>query len=203
MLVAAGSSTRMGRPKMGLAWVGGRTLLGHVVHLYLAAGTSPVVIVTGADREAVEAAVAGLPVKLAHNHAFRSGGMFSSVKVGLTALAEPRVQAALISPADLPLLKVTTIREILRRWEPDHKWLLAPSYEGRRGHPILVPRALWPDLLGSPAQSTLREFLAQRAPSLRYVVVDDPEVVRDIDTPEEYREAFDEAAGPTASERPG
>ena len=190
IVLAAGESRRMGRPKMTLSWPGGGTVIGQVARTFLGAGCEPVVVVTGGDRGAVEAALEGIPVHLVQNPRYAEGEMLSSIQAGLRSLL-PGVEAVLISPGDLPLLRMETIRRLVEAWERSGSPLVAPSFEGRRGHPVLVARSRWPALLALAEGQTLRDFLRAPNTAIEHVTVDDPGIRTDLDTPDEYRRAKD------------
>jgi molybdenum cofactor cytidylyltransferase len=187
ILLAAGRSARMGRPKMVLPVEGGLPLIRHVAQAFLEAGVEHVIAVTGADRELVEAALAGTPARLAFNPDHVRGEMLSSIKVGLEAAQRAGAEAAFLHPADVAFVSPDTIRALIRSREEGRRVLVAPSHQGRRGHPIMIGQELWPEVLKLPAGQTLRDFLRRHADDTRYVVVDDQGVLRDVDTPEDYR----------------
>jgi molybdenum cofactor cytidylyltransferase len=192
VLLAAGRSTRMGGPKMCLPWKGGRSVIASVVEVFERSGASPIVVVTGADREAVEEALNGMDVWLTFNPDFSSGEMLSSIKVGLQILEGTEVQAVMITPGDLPLVRQDTLEAMIDSWRSDPCLILAPSHKGGRGHPVLVARKEWPAIQALKHEQSLRTFLRQRQDEIRYLSVDDPGVMRDIDTPEEYQAAVTE-----------
>ena len=190
VLLAAGQSRRMGRPKMILPWKDGQTIIAHVARGFVKAGADPVVVVTGADRELVERALEGVPVRFVYNPAHAEGGMLSSVQAGLESLTMPEIEAAAVAPGDIPLLMPETVRTLLERWRARPSPLLAPSYERRRGHPMLLARAEWPGVMKLEQGKTMRDFFRARAEEIDYLVVDDPGVLADIDTPGQYEEGI-------------
>lgn len=186
VLLAAGQSRRMGRPKMVLPWKGGETMIAHVAQVFLDGGAAPVVVVTGADRELVEAAVGGMPVRTAFNPSYAEGEMLSSVQAGLRSLDANEIEAAAVAPGDLPYLLPETVRALLDRWQARASLLLAPSYERRRGHPMILARAEWPAVLRLERGKTMRDFFRTRAEEIEYLLVEDAGVIRDVDSPEQY-----------------
>jgi CTP:molybdopterin cytidylyltransferase MocA len=191
VLLAAGQSIRMGRSKLELPWKNGQSIISHIVEVYLQAEASPVLVVTGGMSEAIEAGLKGKEIEFAHNPDFATGGMLSSIKVGLQALKDRVIEAALISPADLPLISPTTVRNIIQVWENHKPLIISPSYKERRGHPVLVAKTEWEAILHLSDDQTLRDFLRQREREISYLVVDDPGILQDLDTPEEYRKLMD------------
>ena len=187
---AAGLSSRMGGalPKPLLPW-GASTVIGTVVSTLLAAGVEEVIVVTGHRREAVEAALAGHGVRCVHNPAYASGEMLSSIQAGLAA-ASLASTGALLALADQPQMQLTVVQQVLQAFEDsDGRALVIPSHAMRRGHPILLPRGLWDEVLALAAGETLRTVIQRQAAAIRYVEVDTPSVLADLDTPEQYAAA--------------
>lgn len=192
IVLAAGRSTRMGGFKMDLPWKGDLSIIEHVVTILITGGASPIVVVTGYNREIVEKAVSGMGVVLAFNPHYATTEMLSSIKVGLNALETSEVEAALITPGDLPLLQSSTVSDLIHAWQDGNSHILAPSFQGRRGHPILVGRREWAAIQGLEINRTLRDFLSERRHAISYVVVNDPGICYDMDTPEDYHRALSE-----------
>ncbi len=178
----------MGRPKMALPWGEGGTLISHMVDLFIAAGSDRVLVVTGGDREAVEGALTGSPAQLVYNPDYRAGGMISSIKVGLRTLQGGPAETVAISPADLPYLKVSTLQALYEGIPRAEGGILAPSYRGRRGHPVLIGKGNWSEILDLPSGETLRDYLRARAEDIEYLEVYDPGLIQDLDTPEDLAE---------------
>ena len=191
VILAAGRSIRMGRSKLELPWKNGQSIISHVMEVFLEGGASPVLVVTGETRVAIEASLIGMEVDYAYNPDYATGGMLSSLKVGLRALETRRIEGALVSPADLPMLLPTTVQRLIQVWEDESPSIVAPSYEERRGHPVLISRKEWKAIQKLRDDQTLRDFLRQREGEISYLVVDDPGVLYDLDTPEDYRSAMD------------
>ncbi|NCT19756.1 nucleotidyltransferase family protein [bacterium] len=188
IILAAGMSRRMGTPKMTLPW-GGTTVLGKVAATLAAAHPAlEIVVVTGGAREVVSVEVArlaqSLPVREIFNPAHEAGEMLASLQAGLAALPADAA-AALIALGDQPQGKASTARELLSAFESRGARLLIPSYHQRRGHPWLVHRDLWPEILAMRAPQTMRNFLNAHAAEIVYIEAG-PTVLQDIDTPEEY-----------------
>lgn len=191
VVLAAGRSTRMGRPKQLLPW-GATTLLGEVVRRLRAAEVADIVVVTGAERAAVEASLAGElaadpRVRCVFNADFARGEMALSLQAGLHSLPADRL-GALVVLADQPELEPRVVAAILQRWRETLAPALAPFYQGQRGHPLLFDRALWPAILALPPDANPRAAL-RAAGAVEPVDVDTPLILRDIDTPADYAAA--------------
>ena len=200
VILAAGMSRRMGRPKMLLPWEG-TTVLGQVATVLVNASTDSgtdgwrktderikkvdAVVVTGGARELVEAEAArlaeSLPVRTVFNAQFEVGEMMSSIRVGLAELG-PEVEWALIGLGDQPQVSRESARRIVSARDMPSARLIIPSFNLRRGHPWLVKRELWLELC---AAQTARDFLNAHANEIFYVECDES-VLKDLDTPEDY-----------------
>lgn len=182
VLLAAGRSTRMGRPKQLLPWRG-EPLVRHMARIALATRLCELVVVTGAVAEAVRAALADLPVRLVHNPAFAEG-QSTSLRAGIRALA-PSVEAAMILLVDQPLLQPATIDTLIAAWRPPWQ-IVAPRYAGQRGHPVVFARALFEQLCAIEGDRGARNLLQTHATTTLLVDVADAGVVLDMDTPDMY-----------------
>lgn len=184
IILAAGQSRRMGQSKMLLPW-GSRTVIEHVVATFLDAGIENILVVTGGEHERVEKAIDLYPVRRVHNKDFAAGEMLSSLQCGLKALPEG-AQAALIGLGDQPQVQQETIRAIRDAYRKDVARLIVPSFQRKRGHPWLVARSLWEEILALQPSQTPRDFLNSHASEILYVNIDTPTVLTDLDTPEDY-----------------
>ncbi len=190
LILAAGESKRMGRPKMLLPW-GNTTVLGHVISTYQFAGIQEVLVVTGGAREQIEEIVYLHKVRSIFNEQYSEGGMLSSLQRGLEALLPNRdkVQAALIGLGDQPQVQTRTVQGICEAYRSRPSRLIVPSFQKRRGHPWLVENSLWQELLELKTPQSPRDFLSSHAGEIRYMEVETPSILADLDTPEDYQNA--------------
>lgn len=185
IILAAGLSSRMGDFKILLPWTDGQPILWHVVSKYVALNINPILIVTGRDAERVQDTVVGLPVACVHNPDYVTGEILSSVKTGLRAMPDD-VDATFINPADMPRIPQSIIQTMQETYQPQH--IVAPRYQGQRGHPILLDKAFWQAMLDLPAEGAPRDVVKANRQSLRFVESDDDGVIIDIDTPDTYQQ---------------
>jgi molybdenum cofactor cytidylyltransferase len=185
LLLAAGLSTRMGDFKLTLPW-DGTTVIGRVTQTLREAGLADILVVTGHRSDDVVRALAGKAVRTVHNPEYGTGEMLTSVQVGLRAL-QPNTVAALLCLGDQPQMEVTTVLAVLEAGIED-RWqrVVVPSYRKRAGHPILLPRGLWPAVWKT--RGTLRNVLTESGIAIRYINVDTATILADLDTPSDYRE---------------
>jgi molybdenum cofactor cytidylyltransferase len=192
IVLAAGQSRRMGRNKMLLPF-GASTVIETVVNEVAAcAAVRDMIIVTGHQHNLLEARLAHAPVRCVFNPAYAHAEMLISIQVGLRALPADSL-AALVVLGDQPRLQSDIVRRVIDAYAPDT--LIIPSYQMKRGHPILIDRALWADVLSLPDTATLRDFIQAHAKQIRYVEVETDSVLADLDTPEDYQEAINRKDG--------
>jgi molybdenum cofactor cytidylyltransferase len=188
IILAAGASRRMGEPKLILPW-GNTTVLGQVVATFAAAGIGDILVVTGWARKQIERLVTKLaqkfPIRMVHNPDYEHGEMLSSIQAGLSGLGSES-SGALIGLGDQPQVQEETVRRICTTFNQTKSLLVIPSYQGHRGHPWLVARSLWPEILALPGtNSTARQFLSVHTSQIEYVTADE-NTLKDLNTLEEY-----------------
>jgi len=183
MILAAGESRRMGQPKMLLKW-GETTVIGKVIATFQAAGNQDLLIVTGGAKEHVEK-ILGDSVRTTFNADYARGEMLSSIQAGLAGLTS-ETEAVLIGLGDQPQVEERTVRLVMAEYRRTDASIVVPSYQMRRGHPWLVARAWWGEILQMRAPDTPREFLNRHSRAIHYVNVDSPSILQDLDTPADY-----------------
>jgi molybdenum cofactor cytidylyltransferase len=192
LLPAAGASRRMGRPKLLLPYLEG-TIAGALVASLQAAGVETIALVTAPGDAALQdwACAAGLLVAVNPDP---ERGMLSTIQEGIAALGGApmlagRGETLVVSPADLPAVRPETIAEVIRRRAAARAPLALPVWQGRHGHPLVMAPELIPEIcdLDSAASNGLRQLRDRHAAATLWIEVDDPGVVQDVDTPEDYR----------------
>jgi molybdenum cofactor cytidylyltransferase len=196
VILAAGESKRMGQPKMLLAW-GAETVLEHVISTVHSAGVPEVIVVTGAARTEIEAICRKQKVTAVFNPAFSQNELLGSLQYGLRALGAS-IEAALVTLGDQPQIQADSVQAVLGAYAESKAPLVVPSYGRRRGHPWLLVRSLWEELLDLAAPESPREFLNRHSSQIRYVEIDSPSILQDLDTPDDYRQAHPQGS-PTAT----
>lgn len=184
IILAAGESKRMGRPKMLLPWEN-VTVLEHVVGVFRKAGIEDIVVVVGAGREELEEIISQYPVRSIYNKNYASSEMLSSLQCGLKAMTG-QTQATLVGLGDQPQIQEGSVRLICEAYHNMRSKLIVPSFQMRRGHPWLVGRTLWGELLNMRAPESPRDFLNKHASDIHYVDVNTPTILADLDTPDDY-----------------
>ncbi len=184
IILAAGASTRMGRPKQLLP-IQGQPLLERTVLAALAAPVWPVVVVLGAHADTIRPTLARHPVLVAENPAWAEG-MASSLRAGLGVLNafSLRVDAAVIALCDQPAFTTDVIARLLSAQRETGCTLVAARYGGHLGAPALFTRAHFAALTALTGDEGARKLIAQ-APPASVAALDLPELALDLDTPDD------------------
>lgn len=189
VILAAGRSARMGRPKPLLP-LGRETVLARAVGVFQRAGLQSVLVVLGHRAQDLVATVEALGARPVLNPDFQQG-MFSSLTAGVAALPTG-VRAFFVLPVDIPLVRVQTVRRLLAAWQQSGASVLHPTFQGLRGHPPLLDARLGPKLAAWSGPQGLRGFLAQQAEAALEVPVADRFMLCDLDTEDEYCRLLEE-----------
>lgn len=190
LLLAAGQGSRMGHKAKALLRLGEATFVQHALQQLYLAGLQDLILVTGSQRDSVwESALASnMPMREAYNAEFATG-LLSSIQTGIHALPA-HATAVLITLVDLPFLTADDYRAACLAWQggtPED--LLRSESAGKPGHPVIIPRAYFSEILEQPASDKGCSFLFQRYPdSVRYQALDRGRI--DIDTIEDYHAHF-------------
>jgi molybdenum cofactor cytidylyltransferase len=179
VVLAAGGSSRLGRPKQ-LLWHRGRSLLRRAAEEALASGCEPVVVVLGAEAGRLAPELAGLPVKPVVNERW-ADGMSTSLRLGVEALG-PVVEACVLLLCDQPSVTAALLRGLVEAHRHGHR-LAGCEYGDALGVPALFDRSLFPELLNLGGDRGARPVLAAHAAEAARIAF--PEGVLDIDTPED------------------
>ena len=169
---------------MLLPW-GKLTVIEHVIITFLNAGIEDVVLITGGARELVEEATAQYPVRRIYNNDYAKGEMLSSLQCGLNEMSAQAL-ATLVGLGDQPQVQERTIQDVCKAYRESQPGLVVPSFQMRRGHPWLVARPLWDELLQTKPPESPRDFLNRHAAEIYYVEVDTSSILADLDTPDDY-----------------
>jgi molybdenum cofactor cytidylyltransferase len=184
VILAAGQSRRMGQPKMLLPWKNS-TVLGKVIETLQQAEIEDILVVTGSARDEVEKIAASHNARVTHNEDYTSGDMLESIQLGLLA-QEPQSEAALICLGDQPQIEKRSVQIVCDGFRQNASRIVVPSYQMRRGHPWLIARESWDEVLQMRAPESMRDFLNKRKNDIFYVEHDSPSILQDLDTPADY-----------------
>jgi molybdenum cofactor cytidylyltransferase len=183
VILAAGLSSRMRKPKP-LLEVGSATFAERAVETLRAAGCRTIVLVANAGAEWAEPFAASAGIQLVLNPQAESEQV-DSLRLGIRALPADSA-ATLILPVDLPLITEETAQALVEAWRSEPALLYLPFHNTVAGHPVLLDAALYGELLATELEEGLRTLIMSHARDLREVKVDDPGILIDIDTPDDY-----------------
>lgn len=197
VVLAGGSSTRMGERNKLLEPLDGVPMVTTVVRAALASQADDVCVVTGDDRERVEACLSDLPVRLVWNPA-HGEGLSTSLKAGVSDLPSG-VRAVVVCLGDMPLVRPSHIDGLIRARlaHPDDS-LFVPTWRGRRGNPVLWTVDLLPEIATLTGDVGCRALMARHPTKVREVEMDESGVLTDVDT----AEALQELIAPTDARSP-
>lgn len=187
IILAAGLSTRMGRPKPLLPLANGDTFVTRIVRSFLDSGVDDVVVVLGHEADAVAATLieSGVAARFVVNDAYQTGQL-SSVLRGLNAIDRPGVRAMLMTLVDVPLVSPRTIRAVVDRYKATHAPIVRPVRGNEHGHPVLVDRSLFPLLRSADPTAGAKPIIRAHVSLAGDVSVTDDGAFLDIDTRDVY-----------------
>jgi molybdenum cofactor cytidylyltransferase len=183
VVLAAGRSTRMVGTNKLTATLGGKPLVRIAAEQALASRAASVIVVTGHDRERVEAALAGMPVRLVHNPDFAQG-LGTSLRAGIAAVPA-EADGAVVCLGDMPQVDASLIDRLIAAFAPDRGALaVVPTIDGQRGNPVLWSRRFFPDLMAIEGDVGARQLIGRYGEAVAEVPVTGGAALLDVDTPE-------------------
>jgi len=173
----------MGTHKLLLP-LGGKPMINLIVDELLSSSVDQVLVVVGPDSAAVRRALGGLPVHFVTNDE-SDGEMLLSVRCGLRALP-PEAQAALVVLGDQPGIKAEVVSRLIQTFRDAGHGIIVPAWKGKRGHPFLIAKPYWDEILHSHSGQGLRGLLQVHADCVCELPVDSPGILEDMDLPADY-----------------
>ncbi len=187
IVLAAGRSSRMGRPKAALRLgPDGPTFAAAVVQTLREAGLARVVVVAGAHPAEVRAAVPAMPGVEVIDHLDWTSGQLSSLLAGLAVLDTPLLEAVAVTLVDVPLVRAATVTALIAAWRATAAPVVRPAIGGRHGHPVIFDRATFAALRAAPLDVGAKAVIARYRAQVVDLATDDAGTLRDVDTPDEY-----------------
>jgi len=184
IVLAAGESRRMGAPKLLLP-LDGQTVIEAVLASVKAFGPDGILVVVGAEAGAVQEKAKTYGALIVVNLNYHQG-MLSSVQCGFRQLPL-EAEAALVFLADQPRIKPQVAEALVKAFRSSSQGIILPVHGGRRGHPLLLSTRFRTELESLDPAVGLRQLLDRHPGEILEVPVDDPAILRDLDTPEDYR----------------
>jgi molybdenum cofactor cytidylyltransferase len=193
IILAAGESRRMGFPKALLPYPRPdgteSTFLERLLDVMSRSRAEPVVVVLGHDAARIRSAIGNVSAgraRLVVNERYREG-MLTSILAGIDAVEESSAEGALILPVDHPDVSPEIVDLLIDRFERSQNPIVLPVFRGRRGHPVLLSREVFPEIRRAPESVGARQVVWDHQEDLLEVEVQDPGVGLDVDTPGDYR----------------
>ena len=187
VVLSAGESSRMGRPK-ALLPIDGQTFIERIVAALKQTKVGKIIVILGHNFRELEAKISHLPVKILINTDYRQGQL-SSLQLAVRDLqADADCDGMLVHLVDHPYLAPALVQEMIRRFYETKKRIIVPRYHGKRGHPVIFSNALFGELLSAPmAEGAKAVVNAHRAETLE-IDTQEEGIAVDIDTPELYQQ---------------
>jgi molybdenum cofactor cytidylyltransferase len=186
IVLAAGKSERMGRPK-ALLPLQGRTFLDNILSAISQSSVERTLVVVGHHRAEIEGHVTP-GTSVIYNPDYEQG-MSTSLQAGIRALP-PEAHGAFLFLVDHPLVQFETIELLIKSLAPGQ--IVLPKFQGRRGHPVLFSSDIFQEILGLTASQGANIVVRKDPSRVVEVTVDSPGILVDIDTPEDFRKLQNE-----------
>lgn len=191
LLLAAGQSSRMGSPKPLLHWpdaLGNPSTVIRVAYESLAPFSNGGVFVTlSKDGGKIESALAALPLAVIRVPVTSERMVSVRLALQVVSAAMPPVSHVLLHPGDHPVIRPQTLQTLLAHSTPEKA--VMPEYRGKGGHPVLIPRAIWPLILVAPNAGGLAQFWRENQRLRTRLAVEDPATTLEMNTWRDYHEA--------------
>lgn len=185
ILLSAGESRRMGSPKALLHYQG-QTFIERICTAFLTAGVDELIVVLGARAEEIARALPVHPALRTVVNSRYAQGQLSSLMVGIGALS-PESEAAVMNLVDHPMVSSETIKAVIDSFRAAPLPIVIASYHGKRGHPVLFASQVYGEILAAPLDQGAKVVVRKDPARVREIALDDPGILADIDTPEEYQ----------------
>jgi len=184
LILAAGESRRMGRDKALLTYRG-RTFIETILQNLIAAGIVNVTVVLGHHAGTIQAKADLSKARVVVNAEYEQG-QTSSLQAGLATLSTDDPDAVMLCLVDHPAVSREVVTRLKEQFETTHPHVLIPTHNGERGHPVIINKVLFPELLalapGEPANTVIRKY----RPETQFIEVADRGILVDVDEPRNY-----------------
>jgi len=187
VILSAGESSRMGRPK-ALLPIDGQTFIEKIIGALRQAGLENIIVILGYDAEAMRQKITHLPVTILVNPDYRKGQL-SSLRVAIRhLLANDRCSGLLVHLVDHPYIDAALVNLLIERFDGSGKLIAVPRFHGKRGHPVIFARSLFDELLNAPEDQGAKAVVNAHRDETLEIETEDEGITLDIDTPELYRQ---------------
>jgi molybdenum cofactor cytidylyltransferase len=189
VILSAGASSRMGRPKALLPYREG-TFLEHLIQVTRHPRIGVTRVVLGAGAEEIRA-IAKLDPSIVVLNSDWQQGQLSSIQAGLRSLQGLQTDGIVLCPVDHPLVSADLVRELVERFYAGTRPIVLPIYLSRRGHPAIFSSALYGELLAAPADKGARAVVWAHAADILEVPTDEEGVILNLNDPDMLRRALE------------
>jgi molybdenum cofactor cytidylyltransferase len=187
VVLSAGESSRMGRPK-ALLPIGGETFIGRIVRTLKQTSVGKVIVVLGHNADEMSQRIAHLPVEILVNRDYKNGQL-TSLQVAVRSLdSQNDCDGMLVHLVDHPYIDARLVEIMIERFYASGKSLVVPRRAGKRGHPVIFSRLLFGELLAAPLDEGAKAVVNAHREDTLEVETDDEGITVDVDTPEIYRQ---------------
>jgi molybdenum cofactor cytidylyltransferase len=187
IILSAGESKRMGKPKLMLP-LGKSTILGQTIDNFLNSKVNEVIVVVGDRADEIASLIANSPVKIAVNPVYRQG-ISTSIAAGLS-LTGDKTRAVMLALADQPFIDTQTINHLIEAFSTHNKGMAIPVYQGRRGHPVIFAIKYKEELSGLKGDIGGRQIIDRHPDDILEVAVNCKGINLDIDTCDDYQQCI-------------
>lgn len=184
MILAAGESKRMGKPKLLLPY-GEKTIIETIVETVVSSNVENTLVILGSSRKKIEEKIKNSPAKIVYNRDFRSG-MLSSVQCGFKAVPE-ETRAVLVVLGDQPKISTTVINKLIDAYKSTGKGIVLPVYKKERGHPVLIDVKYGGEVENLSPEVGLRGTVYNHPEDILEVDIETPSIFQDIDDESDYK----------------
>jgi molybdenum cofactor cytidylyltransferase len=188
VILSAGASSRMGRPKALLPYREG-TFLEHLIEVTRHPRIGVTRVVLGAGAEVIQTIAKLDPAAVVLNPAWEQGQL-SSICAGLRSLEGTDTDGIVLCPVDHPLVSARLVSELIERFYEGQKAIVLPTYRARRGHPVIFSATLYGELLAAPSDKGARAVVWAHAADVLEVPTDEEGVVLNINDPDMLKRAL-------------
>ncbi len=190
VILSAGESSRMGRPK-ALLPIDGVRFVEKIVAALKSTDVGSIIVVLGHNAEEIRQKISDLPVTILINHDYKQGQL-SSLQAAIRHLESSSkgssVDGILVHLVDHPYISAGLVNLMIDRFHETKKLIVVPRFQGRRGHPVIFARALFSELLAAGLDQGAKPVVHAHRDETLEIDTEDRGVLIDIDTPEEYRQ---------------
>jgi molybdenum cofactor cytidylyltransferase len=195
VVLAAGESSRMGRPK-ALLPIDGVRFIEKIVSSFQSTKVGKILVVLGHNAEEIRQKIADLPVLIVVNNEYKKGQLSSlvaAIRDIQSRQSSAELDGILVHLVDHPYVNPILVDVMIDRFYESKKLIVVPRYHGRRGHPVIFSRSLFSELQDTPLDQGAKAVVHAHQKDTLEIDTEDEGVTIDIDTPEEYRQFVKES----------